>query len=93
MGIRKLNFAALTQMTPENRDAALNSFMEARHSPVNGEVAFLDERILKMEQRYEMTSESMRAAFQRGELTETAEICAWLMLLEARDGLAREHSR
>jgi len=90
MSIHALSFAKLAGLSSEEKSRALADFASTRTAPINGEVEFLDEKIRGFEQRYEMPSLKMRSAFQGGTLRETADICTWLMLLEARDGLSQQ---
>lgn len=50
----------------------------------------IDSRIINFERRYEMSSSVMRVKLRTGHLKETAEICSWLMLINAREDFEDE---
>ena len=70
-----LRVAQLASMSDEERAEALGSMTP------NG--VAVDHEIRALEQRYEMSSATMRAKIARGEL-DTADTSRWLVLLAAR---------
>ena len=64
-------------------------FAADRQGPLDGELADLDSRIAAFETRYEMSSATMRQLFADCQIRETADICAWITLLNLRDRLVR----
>ena len=64
-------------MSPEDRALALQKLTTER----NG--AGVDAQIRELEQRYEMSSETMRERVRRCEI-DTADTARWLVLLDAR---------
>jgi len=86
MGITHYKLSELASMRPDDRS---NKIREIRSQPLNGELEFIDEGIRGFEQRYEMSSTSMKAKLAAGSMDDTDEIGAWLMLLKARDGFKR----
>ena len=86
MTITTIPLNQLMSMTPQER---ADMILDFRTRPRNGELEFLDDSINRMEVRYEMSSETMKQKLRSHEIRETADIGAWLMLLKARDGLAK----
>jgi hypothetical protein len=74
-----LALAKFAAMTDEERAVALD---ELASSPPNG--ARLEAEIRALEVRYEMTSAAMLKSWRAGELRDTADMSAWLVLLSAR---------
>lgn len=87
MGIKSLRLAELRSLSDEQIEARVADFAANRDSPVNGEIDVLDERIAAFETRYEMSSGAMREKLSKRELEETADLCAWSMLVNLRDKL------
>ncbi len=71
-----LRLSDYAKMGPEEQRRALHDLM----AKPNG--ARLEAQVRELEQRYEMTSETMRARAQRGEI-DTADTARWLVLLGA----------
>ena len=71
-----LPLAKLAAMPPGERSAALRDMM----SKPNG--VGVEAEIRALEQRYEMTSETMRGRVRSGRL-DTADTARWLVLLDA----------
>ena len=92
MGITTLSLAELRALPNDEKRRRLAAFVAARNQSPNGEAAFLAGRIADLEQRYEMSSARMQDLHSRNELRETADICTWLMLLEARTSLVEQAS-
>lgn len=74
-----LSLAKFGAMSAAERAVALD---ELASSAPNG--VHLDAEIRELEVRYEMTSATMLACWRRGELRDTADMSAWLVLLSAR---------
>ena len=87
MSVTTLRLSELSSLSPDERTRRLHAFAALRNQPLNGELAFLDEQIAELERRYEISSEAMKQDFHAGKIRETAEICTWLILLDARDQL------
>jgi hypothetical protein len=71
-----LPLAKLASMAPEARSDALRTLM----SKPNG--VAVEAEIRALEQRYEMTSETMRRRVRQGEI-DPADTARWLVLLDA----------
>lgn len=80
----QLRTSKLAKMTARERDRALGDLVAAARAPRNGQAAGIDARIAEYEQKYGMTSETMRARFAAGELADNEDTSSWLMLLAAR---------
>jgi hypothetical protein len=89
MAVSRLRLSELSSLAPEEKQQRLAQFLAARRQPLNGEPAFLDERIAAFEKRYEMSSAVMREKLSTGELPETVDVGTWIMLLDAREKLVR----
>jgi hypothetical protein len=89
MALNTLSLSELRDLSPEERDRRVASFMAARNEPANGEIQFLGERIREFEVRYEMSSATMLQRFRSHAIPETAEICRWLILLDAKNALEK----
>jgi hypothetical protein len=87
MAVRTLVLSELFNLPEAERNARLDALASGTDAPLNGELAYLDARIAAYEARYEVSSERMVERFNRGEQPETADICAWLMLLKLRGSL------
>ncbi len=72
-----LALADFAEMAPEERRAALVELTTGRPNGVR-----VAAEIRQLEQRYEMTSEQMRAKVRTGKL-DTADTARWLVLLDA----------
>lgn len=86
MSIPKLR---LSRLDDEQRAEKLAEIVAKRNQPLNGEAAYVDEKIAEYETRYEMSSETMVKQFRARQLKETADICSWMMLLDVRDNISR----
>jgi len=80
--IRIADLAALSQ---DERHARLAEFMAGRSAPLNGEVDALNRAIAEYEGRFRMSSDAMRDLLKSGRQHETADICAWMRLVDVRD--------
>lgn len=87
MALTTLSLAELRTLPEEERLRRLSAFVGARKHPPNGEAAFLAEKIADFEKRYEMSSATMQRRLADGALRETADICMWLMLIEAKNSI------
>lgn len=80
-----IRLSELFRMRPEERERTMGALAERAKGKPNGQMKALDAEIGELEIRYQMSSADMRAAFARGEITDTADIAKWLILLRARD--------
>jgi hypothetical protein len=80
-----IRLSELFRMRPEERERTVGALAERAKGKPNGQVRVLDAEIGEFEIRYQMSSVDMRGAFARGEVTDTADIAKWLILLRARD--------
>ena len=79
----------LSKMSPGDRDREMGALAQRAAAKPNGQLKTLDAEIGQLEIRYQMTSDSMRAAFAKGEVRDTADIARWLILLRVRDRARR----
>ncbi len=82
MALQTLGLASFGALTEEQQRVQLEAFLSA---PANGESNTILESITRLENRYEMSSETMSQRFHRGEIRETEEIGAWLTLIDTRN--------
>ena len=87
MGVTTLHLSEFSKLPDSEKRTQISTFLAARTLPVNGEVEFLDGKIAEFEKRYEMSSATMRNQICHNRLKETADICAWMMILDARQSL------
>jgi hypothetical protein len=87
MAVKTLRLDDLKGLSPADLTARATEFASGQDAPLNGEAILLHKRIAAFETRYEMSSETMRKKLAAREIKETAEICAWSMLLNLRDKL------
>jgi hypothetical protein len=87
MAVKTLRLADLKGLSPAELTARAEEFASDQGAPLNGEASLLHNRIAAFETRYEMSSETMRKHLADRTLKETADICAWSMLLNLRDKL------
>ena len=76
-----------------NDEATFRSVVDATRAEPNGEVTSIERRIAAFEAEYQMSSEEMRAAVERGDLRPTRSVEAWLMALRVRDEFASAKAR
>jgi hypothetical protein len=86
----KIKLSDLAKMSKDEKDVTLKKFVESAQQPPTKEtIAEWKNKIAKYEEQYEMTSDEMRNKLKSGEITETFEICKWLMDLHVLDRLIR----
>lgn len=86
----KIKLSDLAKMSKDEKDATLKKFVEAAQQPPTEEtIAEWKNKIASYEEQYEMTSDEMRKKLKSGEISETFEICKWLMDLHVLDRLIR----
>lgn len=83
-----LRFAELAGLSPEERHARLQQFISGRSAPLNGEIGDLDCAIAEYERRFQMSSAAMRDLLLSGRQHETADVCAWMRLVDVRERAA-----
>lgn len=88
MAITAVSLSELAKLGPDAKQARLAQLAAARKMPLNGEVAALESKIHAFETRYEMSSETLIEQFKNHTVKETADVCTWMMLLDARKRLA-----
>jgi hypothetical protein len=84
-----LNLADLANLSREDRHAQLSALASRRAAPLNGEIDALDRTIAEYERQFAMSSESMLELLHSGERDETADICAWMRLVDVRSRLSK----
>ena len=77
-----IRLSELRKLSPEEQAAYLERCAQA--TELNGELDAINARIARLEQIYEMSSETLLARMRSREQRETNEICTWLMLLDLR---------
>jgi hypothetical protein len=86
----RIKLADLAKMSKEEKDATLEAFVKKAQEPPTKEViAEWKNKIAKYEEQYEMSSDEMRKKLKLGEITETFEICKWLMDLHVLDRILK----
>jgi hypothetical protein len=76
-----------------NDETTIRSVVSAVRAQPNGEILFIERRILEFEAKYHMDSEEMRSRVDRGEQAPTRDVEAWLMALRVRDEVASAKAR
>jgi hypothetical protein len=89
MTVNAMGLSDLRGMSPEERERRIASFIAERGEPANGEAKFLEDRIREFEVRYEMSSATMVERIRSHAMPETADICKWLMLIDAQSALVK----
>ena len=81
----------LSSMTDGDRKAALNQLASRAANPTQEDLTEasreLDGQILRLECRYNMSSDEMKRQVGQGLMRETVEFCKWLMLLNIRNSI------
>jgi hypothetical protein len=80
-------------MNSQQREVAFARLVADANSVPNGECKQIADEIAGFEARAQMDSATMLAALKGGRITETFEVCRWLMALQIRDRLASLSSR
>jgi len=91
--MQTVRFSELARLEPEEKSRRLGELVQATRLPVNGELATVDAALRGYEQRHGFDSETMRRRLTSGELSESTDVCEWLMLLNLRNRLASLASR
>jgi hypothetical protein len=92
MATKSIRLADLAGISREEIEARLTPLSAGLDSPLNGELEELNSRIGAFEDAYQMDSERMRTRVTSGEMSETADVCQWLILVKLRDRIARKQS-
>jgi hypothetical protein len=86
-----LKLSCFSKATEQDRYDAVAELSRAALEPdavyVNQQLQEINERIKKLECRYEMSSDLMKSCLGRGEIKETSDICSWILLLKVKDNL------
>jgi hypothetical protein len=73
-------------LPPEEKRAAVASLVSASLGPPNGQLGGVNSLIAKYEVKHGMTTEQMVAKFKSGELDDSADVSAWLILSKIHRG-------
>jgi hypothetical protein len=87
-GIKLSEFASMSEEETESR---VDELFQAANNPSTEQFeqqkSELEQEILFFESQYNMASEEMKQRLAMGEISESADICSWLMLLKIRGQL------
>lgn len=85
----KIKISELFACSADEQEQKVDQLFQAALNPTEAQLRKqkeeIDSRIRNFERRYEMSSPVMRVKLRTGHLKETAEICSWLMLINARE--------
>jgi hypothetical protein len=90
---RSISMSKLKVMSPSLRDETLAALVTSTRRLPNGELEALRKTIAFFEHKYDLSSEELKVKVAGGHLTESEEICQWLMALRMRDRLERLEAR
>lgn len=86
----------LFALSEDAREQQISAMVEAAFNPTKADLenqtTALTQRITKFEQRYEMSSATMRSRLSKGGIKETADICSWMLLIKALESFESEPS-
>ena len=82
----KVRTHELRGLPDQERERRLDELVERARAPRNWQASVLTDKIRELEVRYEIDSTDMLKRLARGEMTDTADVSRWLILLRARDG-------
>lgn len=87
MSLPCLRLSELHGLSPEERDEKIEEFIRAGKITNEQALDDLNQKLDRLEENYEITSNEMKNQLRQGFLQETQEICYWLMLLKLREKL------
>ena len=88
MSLPRLRLSELHGLSPAERDEKIEEFIKAGKQITNEQaLEELTQKLDRLEEIYEITSNEMKSQLRQGFLQETQEICYWLMLLKLREKL------
>lgn len=79
----KVRTEDLRHLQAPERERRIGELVDAACAPRNGQQKVLDASIRELESRYEMSSADMLAKFARGDVSDTADVSRWIILLRA----------
>jgi hypothetical protein len=92
-----IKLSDLFALSEEEREQEMGAMVESAFNPTEPELKeqteALTQRITQFEQRYEMSSHTMRDRLAEGAIKETADICSWMLLIKALESFEPEPTK
>jgi len=86
---KALGLSEISSMPVNERQASIDGLFQAALNPTKEQIEQqkedLNVTIQIYESRFGITSNEMKASLSKGRISESAEICDWLMLLRIKD--------
>ena len=82
--IKTLRLSDLSLLSVTERDAAVRELARGALARPNGEMEAVEARIRAFERKFEMSSATMEARLESGDLQETADVASWVIALDVQ---------